>query len=331
MKVDLSPNTSLHGKTVLVLGGRGFIGSHLTDALLAQGAKVRILDRISVQPVSGAPEERVGLQIQEGDFTSVADLDLALDGVDSCDHLVSTTVPQSSNLDPVYDAQTNLLGSLRFIDAAVRHGVQRVVFVSSGGTVYGQPLSVPIREDHPTDPLCAYGITKLAIEKHLELARRLHWLEHVILRLANPYGPRQRPEASQGAIAVFAAKALRGKAIDVWGDGSVVRDFVHITDVVSALIAAITRSDLNHRLFNIGSGHGASINELLDLIRSILSRELSVNYFPARGFDVPKNVLDVTRAGDELGWKPVMSLSDGIRGYLDWLRQISVAHPAQPT
>jgi UDP-glucose 4-epimerase len=313
--------TDLSRSCALVLGARGFIGSHLTDALLAAGAHVRAFDREAIRPVLDSTVAHANLENIDGDFTSAADLDRALQGVDICFHLVSTTLPRSSNLDTVYDAETNLVGTLRMIDLALRHGVKRIVFVSSGGTVYGTPRQVPIREDHATDPLCAYGITKLAIEKHLELARVLHGLEYTVLRLANPYGERQRPEASQGAVAVFLGKALKNEAIEVWGDGSVVRDFIYIGDVVAALLAASRGGATEQRVFNIGSGRGNSVTEVLECIGACLGRRPQVHYLPARVFDVPVNVLDIARAREHLAWAPGVDLLAGVSRSAEWLRR----------
>lgn len=312
---------SLAGSTCLVLGARGFIGSHLTDALLAAGARVRAFDRPGIQAVKGVPEDkRPGLTNLEGDLVSTKDIDAALEGVDVCFHLVSTTLPKTSNLDPAYDIETNLLGTLRLLDAAVRHKVKRMVFTSSGGTVYGNPRQTPIAENHPTEPTCSYGIMKLAIEKYLALYQQLHGLQHTVLRLANPYGERQRIEASQGAIAVFLGRALRSESIEIWGDGSVVRDYLHISDVVHALIAAAT-TDASHTIFNIGSGMGSSLNTLLSTIREVTGKDLNVAYQPGRGFDVPVNVLDVTRAAQLLGWAPQTNLHKGIAQTWQWIQQ----------
>ena len=197
---------------------------------------------------------------------------------------------------------------------------RRVVFVSSGGTVYGVPKSVPIREDHATDPICSYGITKLAIEKYLHLYRELHGLESVVLRLANPYGERQRTHASQGAIAVFLGKALRGEPIEIWGDGSVVRDYIHISDVTRALLLAMDHAGSN-RLFNIGSGLGASLNEVLEAIESATGVAPERHYLDGRPFDVPRSVLCIERAERELGWRPHIGLKEGIARTAAWLRE----------
>ncbi|MBL8630451.1 MAG: NAD-dependent epimerase/dehydratase family protein, partial [Rhodospirillaceae bacterium] len=197
----------------LVLGGKGFIGSHLVDTLVAQGHAVRVLDRANLAPLSGA-ETAAKVEWLDGDFTSETDVRQALEGCEVCFHLVSTTLPKSSNADPLFDVETNLMGTLRLLTHAVSSGVKKVVFSSSGGTVYGIPTTVPIPETHSTDPISSYGITKLAIEKYLYLFRDLHKLDYTTLRISNPYGERQRTRANQGAIAIFLGRVLRGETID---------------------------------------------------------------------------------------------------------------------
>jgi UDP-glucose 4-epimerase len=304
------------------LGARGFIGSHLTDALLAAGAQVRAFDRPGIQTVKGVVEDRrPGLTTLEGDLVSTKDIEAALEGVDVCYHLVSTTLPRSSNLDPAYDIETNLLGTLRLLDTAVRQKVKRIVFTSSGGTVYGSPRRVPIGEDHPTDPACSYGIMKLAIEKYLALYQQLHGLQSTVFRLANPYGERQRIEASQGAVGVFLGKALRNEALEIWGDGTVVRDYLHISDVIRALLLPVGSGSVGESaVYNIGSGQGCSINELIQAIAVVTGREVQVKYSPGRGFDVPVNVLDISKAKRQLGWTPHIDLHEGIRKTWQWMQ-----------
>jgi len=258
-------------------------------------------------------------ELFEGDLVSEADVAEALVGCDVCFHLVSTTLPKSSNADPVFDVESNLLGTVRLLSLSVKAGLKKVVFVSSGGTVYGIPKTVPIREDHPTDPLCSYGITKLAIEKYLGLFRELHGLQCSVLRLANPFGERQRTHASQGAVAVFLAKALRGETIEIWGDGSVVRDYIHIDDVVSALLVALEKDTVEH-VFNIGSGRGMSLNSVLDAIERVTGRKTLRQYLPGRPFDVPVSQLCIERARAELGWEPKVSFEDGVSRFADWIR-----------
>ena len=302
----------------LVLGGKGFIGSHLVDALLRNGFPVRVFDRANIPPLNDAATA-ARVEWFDGDFTSDADVGRALAGCDVCYHLVSTTLPQSSNADPVFDVETNVAGTVRLLNHAVQLGVKKIVFISSGGTVYGIPRQVPISEDHPTNPICSYGITKLAIEKYLHLYLTLHGLDYTVLRLSNPFGERQRIQASQGAVAVFMGKALRGDRIDIWGDGSVVRDYIYVGDAVEALVKAATyRGD--ERVLNIGSGVGISLNQILDGIEQVAGRKAERTYTAARAFDVPVSVLATERARTALGWAPTTSFTDGLNRMMLWMQ-----------
>lgn len=191
------------------------------------------------------------------------------------------------------------------------------------GTVYGIPERIPVAEGHPTEPLVSYGIAKLAIEKYLNLYWYLHGLEYSVLRVANPYGERQRVDTAQGAVAVFLSKALAGDPIEIWGDGSVTRDYIYIEDVVDAFIMAMNHEG-EPRVFNIGSGEGRSLNQLLTTIEDLLGRPVERRYLPPRKFDVPVNVLDISRARDVLGWQPRVSFRDGLGRTLDWMRNSRV-------
>jgi UDP-glucose 4-epimerase len=302
----------------LVLGGKGFIGSHLVDALVAQGRSVRVLDRANLAPLS-APATNAQVEWFDGDFTSETDVRQALEGCDTVFHLVSTTLPKSSNADPLFDVETNLMGTLRLLTHAVSSGVKKIVFSSSGGTVYGIPSIVPIPETHPTDPISSYGITKLAIEKYLYLFRDLHKLDYTTLRISNPYGERQRTRANQGAIAIFLGRVLRGETIDIWGDGTTLRDYVYIGDVTNALIKAAHYSG-TERTFNIGSGVGLSINQALDEIERATGLISKRNYAPARGFDVPRSVLSINQAKTILEWEPLVAFPQGLAKTVAWLR-----------
>lgn len=304
----------------LVLGGRGFIGSHLVDALIGEGHFVRCFDRPHVISLGEAHLSSPKFELYEGDLTSDADVSAALAGCDVCFHLVSTTLPKSSNLDPVFDVESNVLGTVRLLMHAVRLRVRKVIFVSSGGTVYGVPEQLPIPETHSTDPFCSYGISKLAIEKYLGLFRKLHGLDCAVLRLANPYGERQRTLASQGVIAVFLGKILRDEPVEIWGDGSVVRDYIYIDDVVEALILAL-RSNKGEYVFNIGAGCGKSLNEVLDVIERVTGRSAARCYLPARSFDVPVSVLDISRARRVLNWSPKVSFDEGLARFANWLQK----------
>ena len=295
----------------LVLGGGGFIGSHLVAALLAQGAQVRVLERPYRERTAALPEHPA-LQWQEGDFGNTQDIHRALEDVDTVFHLVSTTQPQSSNDDPAFDVSSNLLATLNLLEQLRARRNTTLVFVSSGGTVYGRPQHTPIAETHPTEPTCSYGIVKLAIEKYLALYRLLHGLDYRVLRLANPYGPGQEANRAQGVVGTFLSRVVQDQPIEVWGDGSVVRDYLYISDTISALLqVAVYKGE--ERIFNIGSGGGHSIREIISAIEEVTGKTAQVRYTAARKFDVPVSVLDIKRAQNELGWQPGVHLNEGLR------------------
>jgi UDP-glucose 4-epimerase len=294
----------------LVLGGGGFIGSHLVSALLAQGTTVRVLERPYRTRMPSIPNHPA-LEWQEGDFGNVQDIHRALENVDIVFHLVSTTQPKSSNDDPSFDVESNLVATLRLLDQ-LRGTNTLLIFASSGGTVYGTPIQTPIPETHPTEPTCSYGIVKLAIEKYLALYRLLHGLEYRVLRVANPYGPGQEANRAQGVVGTFLSRVVHDEPIEVWGDGSVVRDYLYISDTVSALIQAAAYRGAE-RVFNIGSGSGHSVREIITAVEQVTGKKAQASYTAARKFDVPISVLDITRAGKELGWQPKVDLNEGLR------------------
>jgi UDP-glucose 4-epimerase len=305
----------------LVLGAGGFIGSFIADRLLIEGNFVRIFERPRVVPYRPfKPHEKV--EWLQGDFLSRTDVAAAVQSCEMVFHLISTTLPKSSNDDPVYDVESNLVPTLQLLESAVRYGVRKVIFISSGGTIYGIPRQLPIHETHPTDPLVSYGAVKLAIEKYLHIYYTMYGLDYSVLRVANPFGERQRANTAQGAVAVFLSKALANDTIDVWGDGSVKRDFIYIQDVVDAFIQSMDHFGEPH-VFNIGSGHGRSVNELLSAIEDLIGHPVMRRYLPARMFDVPVSVLDISRARDILGWQPRFSFRYGLQRTLDWMRNVN--------
>jgi UDP-glucose 4-epimerase len=295
----------------LVLGGAGFIGSHLAEALLQAGHRVRIFDRPHLDRLPGFLQRRE-FEVFTGDFLNPRSLSPALEGSEIVFHLVSTTLPKTSNDNPMYDVESNVMGTLRLLELCRQQRVRKVVFASSGGTVYGVPRSVPIDESHPTDPTCSYGIHKLAIEKYLQLNHRLHGLDYCVVRPANLYGPRQRLDIAQGAVAVFLDRALRGQPIQVWGDGSVVRDYLYVGDAAEALVKAAAYQG-EPKVFNLGSGVGTSLRQLIKEIEAVLGRALAVDYAAARALDVPANVLDASLAACHLGWTARTQLAEGLR------------------
>jgi UDP-glucose 4-epimerase len=303
---------------VTVLGGGGFIGSAIIDRLLGEGHSVRVFERPRIDPYRPFTDSE---QVEwiNGDLMSVHDIREAVRGVDAVMHLVSTTLPKSSNDDPIYDVQSNLIASLQLLQVMVEEQVRRVVFISSGGTVYGKPQYLPIDERHPTEPMVSYGITKLAIEKFMVMFQHLHGLKPVILRVTNPYGERQRVETAQGAVGVFLDRIIRGQPIEIWGDGSVSRDYIHVSDVAQAFASALTYEG-SQVVFNVSTGKGTPLTELLKIIGEVTGLPVNAQFKPARPFDVPMSVLDNTLAQAQLGWKPVVSLSDGIARTAEWMK-----------
>jgi UDP-glucose 4-epimerase len=203
-------------------------------------------------------------------------------------------------------------------------GIRKIVFVSSGGTVYGLPQTVPIPESAATEPVCAYGVSKLAVEKYLHLYRRLHNLDYAVLRVANPFGAYQRPDRRQGVIAAMIHRILQNEPVEIWGDGRVVRDFIYIEDVVRALIEVVGYGG-SYRVFNIGSGVGRSILEVIANVGTVLRRPRVVPvHKPGRATDVPVNILDISLIKKELGWTPTTDWLDALGATASWLESTLV-------
>lgn len=291
----------------LVLGGCGFIGSHLVDRLIAAGDRVRVMDRqpeLFRGPVSG-------VEYLLGDLGNRAYLHGILSGCDVVYHLISTTVPRTSNEDPAFDVMSNVVETLHLLDHCVKEGVKKVVLLSSGGAVYGTPDALPVAEDAPTNPSSSYGIAKLTLEKYLGLYWRLHGLDFAIVRPSNLYGPRQNPLGAQGIVAVAMARIAAGLPVEVWGNGEAVKDYVYVDDVVEGIRLAATY-ERPASVFNLGSGHGLSVNGLLRLIGETSGRAVTVSYTPRLRHDVEQIVLDISRARQQLGWEPTTPLADGL-------------------
>jgi UDP-glucose 4-epimerase len=303
----------------VIFGGGGFIGSTIADRFLQEGYQLRIFERPRVQPYRRFVDDK-SIEWVTGDMLSNHDLNAAIKGMDVVVHLVSTTLPKSSNDDPIYDVQSNVVGTLQMLNAMVANNVRKIIFISSGGTVYGKPQYLPIDEQHPTNPLVSYGITKLAIEKYLQMYESLHGIRAITLRVANPYGERQRVETAQGAVGVFLHNVLNNKCIDIWGDGSVTRDYLHVSDVAEAFVKAVQYTG-SHSVFNISSGTGTSLNELIALLETVLGRAIEHRYLAARPFDVPVSILSNQLAREQLQWSPSVAMLEGIQRTAVWMEQ----------
>lgn len=305
---------------IAVFGGGGFIGSAIVDRLLLDGHEIRVFERPRIEPFRNfLSDEKV--EWITGDLMSSHDVSQVIRGIDVVIHLVSTTLPKSSNDDPIYDVQSNLVATLQMLNAIRANGVKKIVFISSGGTVYGEPCYLPIDEAHPTEPQVSYGITKLTIEKYLLLYQRQYGIKANILRVTNPYGERQRVETAQGAVGVFLSRALRGESLDIWGDGSVTRDYIYVSDVADAFARAVLYSG-SKSVFNISSGTGTTLNALVESLEQVLDKSISRSYLEGRPFDVPVSILSNSLARSELGWAPAVSLQEGIRMTALWMQKV---------
>ncbi len=304
-----------------MLGGGGFIGTNLCRRLVADGHRVRAFGRRC-----SFPEALEGVEWYQGDFNDAAALAAAIETFDVVFHLVNGTTPLSANLDMAGDVQRNVVASLGMFDVCRQLDVSRVVFVSSGGTIYGCPQQIPTPETAPTEPITAYGISKLALEKYLALNQHLHQLDYRVLRVTNPFGPFQTSIKNQGVIASIISHAVRHEEIEIWGDGSVVRDFIFVNDVVDALVAAM-QDHGDERIFNIGCGEGRSLRDVIAAIELLCGRKLDINWKPGRPVDVPVSIVTIDRAKDYLGWQPNTSFVSGLEQTIAWWRSgVSVDH-----
>lgn len=308
--------SALTGLRCLVLGGAGFIGLNLCNRLVDRGAGVTCFSRSHprlndldprVVPMTGHFDDRLALAN-------------AVEGQDIVFHLIAGSVPQSSNRDPSAELTAAPIATLHLLEICRSARIRKVVFSSSGGAIYGIPSTTPIPEHAPTDPISAYGISKLTIEKSLYLYNHLYGIDYQILRIANPYGPFQLGNKHQGLIGSYIHRVLSGQPLEIWGTGEVVRDFLHVEDVSDALLAAVNY-DGPHKVMNVGSGMGLSVNQIIAELQTAFGGErLSCMYKPSRAADVPINVLDTTLIRSELGWRPRVGLSDGLAGTIAWMR-----------
>lgn len=292
--------------TVLVTGATGFLGTALCRELSARGATVRAAAR-TLPVVRGDP----GIDWRVQDLAETPDWSSLIHGVTTVYHLAWSSIPASAASAPVQDLTVNVGGLVGLLEAARARPDLRIVFPSSGGTVYGRPQRLPTNEDHPRRPVSAYGVAKLTAEAYLDLYRASHGLNSIALRISNLFGPDQNPAKGLGVITHFARAALAGKPLTLFGDGLTVRDFVDVDDVVEAMILAGDRRNVAGPL-NIGAGVGRSLSEVISAIEGHLQRSLLVESRPARSFDVPACVLDISAARAQLGWQPRRSFEESL-------------------
>lgn len=306
---------------VLALGAGGFIGSHLVDALVARGYRVRALDRfVPDVPTQFRPHDLI--EKISGDFLNRGDLASALRGVDHVVHLVSTTNPATAENDPLIDIETNIRGSVQLFELCAQADVKRVVYASSGGTVYGDVVgSAPIKETDPTQPVSPYGIGKLCVENYLRYFARKRGLRSTTFRIANPFGERQPFWNRQGVIPIFLEAITSNQPLTVMGDGSMLRDYVYVTDV-TAMIADSLAREPRHEVYNLGSGVGVSVNEIVRTIEHVTGIAAIVEHVPVPPTFVHSSVLDMSRYQEEFGDRRSVPFSEGIRHTYDYLKKV---------
>jgi UDP-glucose 4-epimerase len=298
------------GERHLIIGGCGFIGRNVAVALIEQGFHVTLADKENTfHYVQEKIRDLVRFDILE---MNSADWDRAIDEYDVIHHYAWSSIHASANGNPLGDLISNVGSTISLLDAMKRRGAGRLIFSSSGGTVYGRLAKVPVDEHHPLLPLNAYGAGKVSAEIYLGLYRSMHGVDCRIARIANPYGSGQNLSRGLGAVTNFLYQALHNKPITIWGSGETTRDYIHISDLVDALLKISLYPQNSEYIFNIGSGIGTTLNQLVSEIERILDRKLDVNRTEDRLFDVPISILDIKRAERLLLWKPQLSLSQGL-------------------
>jgi UDP-glucose 4-epimerase len=307
---------------VLVTGGAGFIGSHIADGYIARGDEVWIVDDLSHGRRSNVPRDARFIEMSIAD-ARLADVFGEAGGFDIVNHHAAQIDVRISVSDPRLDAAINVDGLLNVLECARRHGTRRVIFVSSGGVVYGEPEERPTPESAPKAPLSPYGVTKLAAEYYLFCYRHIHGLEYAAVRYSNVYGPRQDPHGEAGVVAIFSTRLLAAQPLTVFGDGEQTRDYVYVGDVVAAnlllsdapLPAARSIDDCG---FNIGTGRETSVNELAARLIGISGTNVGVEYAAERKGELRHSCLGIARAASH-GWTPRVPLDDGLRRTYEWI------------
>lgn len=307
-------------KSTLVIGGAGYIGAYLVPMLIASGRRVTVLGR-SATPRYKLPE---GATYVADDFGRRDLISRLLDCHQEVIHLAYATVPNTSFENPLADLLQNLPPTVQLFSEAAERGV-KLVLVSSGGTVYGEAVELPIRETHPTKPISPYGVTKLTLENYAYLYAATHGLKFVCVRPSNAYGVGQRPFVGQGFIATAIASAMRGTPIKIFGQRGTIRDYLYVSDLASGIVSALEHGHLSET-YNLGSGIGLSNLEVIEVLKPLMREigcEVLVENLPERAFDVKANVLDSTKLQVHTGWKASVEFDDGLRRTREWLRSYS--------
>ncbi len=293
---------------VLVTGGAGFIGSHVVDGLIEDGHSVAVVDDLSTgkREHVDAQARFYKLDIRSPDLDEI----FAQERPDLVTHHAAQADVRRSMADPCFDAEVNILGSLNLLECARKHSVKKLVYASTGGAVYGEPLYLPCDENHPLNAVCPYGISKHTVEHYLYLYDQNYGLGYTILRYPNVYGPRQDPFGEAGVVAIFSRQMVRGEQVTINGSGEQERDFVYVADIVRANILAMDKGA--GQIYNLGSGVGTSINQLFAMMKGVTGYGKEPIYGPPKPGETFKIYLDAEQARRELGWEPLIGLREGL-------------------
>jgi UDP-glucose 4-epimerase len=307
---------------VLVTGGAGFIGSHVVNQFLAQGYEVGVVDDLSTGRASNLnPAARFyQVDIRSPQLAEVFEAERP----DYVSHHAAQMNVRRSVTHPLFDADVNILGSLNLIECAKRYQVKHLVYISTGGAVYGEPEYLPCDEAHPVNPICQYGASKHTVEHYLYIYHVNYGLRYTVLRYPNVYGPRQDPQGEAGVIAIFTGQMLRGEQVVINGDGEQVRDFVYVSDCARANLLAITHAP-DHAIYNLGSGRGNSVNDIFRALQVITGYQREPVFGPPKLGETHKIYLDARRAQSALSWQPVMSLEGGLAETVAHFRAVELA------
>jgi len=297
----------------LLIGGNGFIGSHLIDVLLRNNHNVRVFD---------IAYERYREPIKNVDYRIASLDDLpslyeAMLGIDIVVHLVSASVPSTSNLDAISDVNKNLISTLNILDGLIKLGIKRLVYFSSGGAVYGNTTVKTINEEHHFNPISSYGIIKATIEHYLSLYKVIYGLNTLILRPSNPYGPRQGHFIAQGVISTFLKKVQKGEPLSVFGDGHSSKDYIYIEDLVELCYNLCLTCE--EGAYNLGSGNGTNLLSIIDIINKVTNKKNEVNFSEYKSYDVSNFVLDISKLKNKIGDFSLTELDKGIAKTWDWI------------
>lgn len=307
---------------IMVTGGAGFIGSHVVDTFVSNGHEVVVVDDLSTGRRSNLNPAATfyKVDIRSPEMEEIFEKERP----QVVDHHAAQMDVRRSVEDPLFDADVNVMGSIKLIEMARKYDVERFIYISTGGAVYGEPEYLPCDEDHPINPICPYGASKHTVEHYLFMYQELYDLEYIVLRYPNVYGPRQDPHGEAGVVAIFSGQMLKGAPVIINGDGDQERDFVYVGDCARANLLAL-KTEKTNTIFNLGYGVGTTINEIYDNLKDITDYQLTAEHGPPKAGETRRIFLEANKASEYLDWKPSIGLKDGLSETVNYFREVEAA------